>query len=41
MDNSKKRSIVKKQDSLQEPLTDYEMENNLISNDSEKLHPIL
>jgi hypothetical protein len=40
MENSKK-SIDKKQDSAQEPEAIYGTENNLISNDSEKLHPTL
>lgn len=40
MENPKK-SIHKKQDSAQEPDAIYGTENNLISNDSEKLHPIL
>ena len=41
MENSKKNSIVEKQDIVQEPKAIYETENDSISNDSEKLHPNL
>jgi len=41
MENSKKHSMDKKQDSVQEPEIIYGTENDLISNDSEELHPIL
>jgi hypothetical protein len=39
--DKKKRQIDKKPDIVQEPEATYETENNSISNDSEKLHPIL
>ncbi len=41
MENPKKRSIDKKQDAVHEPEAIYGTENNLISNDSEELHPVL
>lgn len=41
MGNSKKHSIDKKLDIVQEPVPNFSTENNLISNDSEKLHPNL
>jgi hypothetical protein len=41
MGNSKKSSIEKKQDAVQEPTPIYKAENDLISNDSEEFHPIL
>ena len=41
MENPKKRSNDKKQDAVQEPDRIYGTEGNLVSNDSEKLHPIL
>lgn len=41
MENPKKRSIEKKQDSVQEPEPIYGTENDLISNISEEFHPIL
>jgi hypothetical protein len=41
MANPKKSSIDKKQDAVQEPDAIYVAENNLISINSENLHPIL
>ena len=41
MENSKKNSLDKKKDAVQEPGTIYGTENNLVSNDSQKLNPIL
>ena len=41
MGTSKKRSIDKKQDAVQEPAPIYGTGNNLISNDSEEFHPVL
>lgn len=41
MENPKKYSIDKKKDSVQEPEAVYGMDNNMISNESQELHPIL
>lgn len=41
MENPKKHSTDNRQDAVQESGAIYGTENNLISNDSEKLHPIL
>ena len=41
MENPKKRSIDKKQNTVQEPEAVYGTGNDLISNDPEELHPIL
>jgi hypothetical protein len=42
MNNDKKEhQSNKKLDIIKEPATIYETENNSISNDSEKLHPVL
>ena len=41
MENSKKHSIEKKQDAVQEPEAVYGVGNDLISHDQEEFHPIL
>lgn len=41
MENPKKPLIEKKQDSVQEPVTDFGVENDLIESNSENFHPIL
>jgi hypothetical protein len=41
MGNSKKHSIDQKKDTVQEPVTIYGTENNLVSNNSQEFSPIL
>jgi len=41
MNKPNKDAVNKNQDSVQEPEPIYEIENNLIPNNSEKLHPVL
>lgn len=41
MEKPKKYSAEEKQDAVYEPATTYGIENDSISNDSEKLHPVL
>jgi hypothetical protein len=41
MNKPNKHSTDKKQESVQEPESIYGTENNLISNNTEELHPIL
>ena len=41
MNKPNKHSTDKKQESVQEPESTYGTENNLISNNTEELHPIL